>query len=498
MKERSARAWAWPLLLAALALLHAWSFHGTGPADDDYILYRYAGNLVAGRGLVFDAGERVEGFTAPLYVLVLALGMLAGIAPLALSLAIGYASAAAASFAVAREELVAERRIPVAACFVAASPAIAFHANVGMGTTLLAAWFAGAYALQRRAERAAHAPCGAAICFGLAALLRAEAVLFALPFAWLELRRRRLVTGALALAPVASWTLFRLAYFGRFLPVTYSVKKLPFAVDLGYGARYLVENTWSSGVLLLLALAGLYAWRERARLAPAERVALIGLALHALYVVYVGGDYMRLGRFLVPTLPLAFLFGVRGALALAPALRRPAIGGAAALLCLLALQGPQLERGALRAVYEQNERRWIAIGEELLRSAPPRSSIALAPIGAIGWHSKLRVIDRIGLTNEAILRAEPDLSDAQKGHHRHDPAWVLAQEPDYVLIGNGQFLPGTQTIPAFTGDRLLLARPEFRALYEPMAMPIGGSYPLVLYVRRGSTPPAGAHPVARR
>ncbi|HMJ10771.1 MAG TPA: hypothetical protein VK524_05155, partial [Polyangiaceae bacterium] len=40
--------------------------------DDAFISFRYAQNLVHGRGLVFNVGERVEGYTNFLWVLVLA------------------------------------------------------------------------------------------------------------------------------------------------------------------------------------------------------------------------------------------------------------------------------------------------------------------------------------------------------------------------------------------------------------------------------------------
>lgn len=53
------RSLTFALSAALLAVLHAWSLHGSGPLDDDYIMYRYAANLVAGDGLVFNAGERI-------------------------------------------------------------------------------------------------------------------------------------------------------------------------------------------------------------------------------------------------------------------------------------------------------------------------------------------------------------------------------------------------------------------------------------------------------
>ncbi|MFQ5416191.1 MAG: hypothetical protein ACE5FL_03975 [Myxococcota bacterium] len=46
--------------------------------DDAYISFRYAGNLVAGHGLVFNAGEYVEGFTNLLWTLLIAAGIALG------------------------------------------------------------------------------------------------------------------------------------------------------------------------------------------------------------------------------------------------------------------------------------------------------------------------------------------------------------------------------------------------------------------------------------
>jgi len=48
--------------------------------DDSYITFRYASNLAAGNGLVFNPGEhpRAEGITSPLYAVMLSLAALSG------------------------------------------------------------------------------------------------------------------------------------------------------------------------------------------------------------------------------------------------------------------------------------------------------------------------------------------------------------------------------------------------------------------------------------
>ncbi|NUP90266.1 MAG: hypothetical protein HUU25_10650, partial [Candidatus Sumerlaeia bacterium] len=64
-------------LLAVSQLFHALPLT---LRDDAYITFRYAENLLAGLGFVYNAGERVLGTTTPLYTLLLAAGGLTGVA----------------------------------------------------------------------------------------------------------------------------------------------------------------------------------------------------------------------------------------------------------------------------------------------------------------------------------------------------------------------------------------------------------------------------------
>jgi len=58
-------------LMMVAAAAQGWFFAGS-LIDDAFIFFRYADNLLAGLGPVFNAGERVEGFTSPLWLLLLA------------------------------------------------------------------------------------------------------------------------------------------------------------------------------------------------------------------------------------------------------------------------------------------------------------------------------------------------------------------------------------------------------------------------------------------
>src|SRR5262249_45093435 len=57
--------------------------------DDAYISYRYADNLVRGHGLVFNPGERVEGYSNFLWVMLAAGATAAAADPLTATRAVG-------------------------------------------------------------------------------------------------------------------------------------------------------------------------------------------------------------------------------------------------------------------------------------------------------------------------------------------------------------------------------------------------------------------------
>ena len=160
------------------AILLAGHF-GLGPVDDAYISLRYAANWASGEGLCFNPGEKVEGYTNFLLVLIEAVAIRLGADPVSTMIVIGWAclAAMAGSFALfaVRHLFPGDLVFPaLAGVLVALNPVLLCWGASGLETCLytLLLWVSLILALgaERRARTAL-----AAVCLILAAMTRPEA-----------------------------------------------------------------------------------------------------------------------------------------------------------------------------------------------------------------------------------------------------------------------------------------------------------------------------------
>jgi arabinofuranosyltransferase len=141
-------AWVLLAVVVVLSVRHALFYRDLG-VDDAFITFRYAWNLTHGLGPVYNAGEHVEGTSSFLMMLLVALPMTFGAAPLTTAKVIGLTSLSGLVVLA----LVTVRRIAphkgrllglLAACGVAASTPLAVFSEYGLETTLCAALVAAA------------------------------------------------------------------------------------------------------------------------------------------------------------------------------------------------------------------------------------------------------------------------------------------------------------------------------------------------------------------
>ncbi len=298
----------WLALLAWLASV-AWFL-----TDDAFISFRYIRNLIDGHGLVFNPGERVEGYTNFLWILELAaLWAIFNIRPESaapwLSVAYTAATIAALLWWTARLPALQSRSLVtwMALGLLCSSATFAvWTSGGGLETRQFTFFIVTAVVCLSLYANSTRGLLIASLSLAAAELTRPEALLLAACcFAWFPLQRlftdkkisARLLRQTLYLvAPfaliVAAHFLFRYAYYGEWLPNTYYAKHVRPWYESGF--RYLWAAALETGLYLLLPLTSL-ALRSRWLLQRDGIYALplLCVAAHMAYLLPIGGDHFE-------------------------------------------------------------------------------------------------------------------------------------------------------------------------------------------------------------
>lgn len=418
-------------------------------SEDFLITLRYAENLAGGNGLVYNLGERVLGTTTPLYTLFLA-GLTMFSLP-ATALGKGCGIAADALLCVVVFRWLSERGYRsvglIAAGFIAVNPIMIRWAISGMETplvTLCGIWVW--YELSRKRVTAAYG--WLAVLF----LLRWDSVLLltVLTAAVLYHERRLPVRGlALYALIILPWLVFAWSYYGSPIPITghakmvvygwrYRGRFFPELSHLGY--RFVGTPVYLA--VTALAVTGL--WR-----ASRERMGWLfaPVAWTALYwVAFLWSKVLLFEWYIPPTLPvyaalvaigLESLIGplaARTSKALRYGAASIAVGAVAVWMTVLMI-----------SVSSESQRiedyLRIPIGHYLAMNVGPNERVMLEPIGFIGYYSRCRVLDLVGLVSPEVLPsyaheiASPFLDMIRRFH----PEWILLRpgELQHILDANG-------------------------------------------------------------
>jgi len=262
----------WKYLLIPIGMV--WAYTSLWLSDDCFVTFRYISNLFAGNGLVYNVGEYVEGFTHPLWLLML----------LPFNGSLEVASQALGLLSFAGVIYLLTRSGWLAALLVVLNLEMRIWATGGLETmfftflVLLSVWavkkdWVGWILLTMVLTR----PDG---------LLIAGIVLL---FNWKAYKPLLLLIPLLAL---------RYFYYGDVLPNTYYAKlETDFAQGFYYIWAYI--SVYISTFLILLGFRHI---KEKEIALP---MAII-FAYLILFVAKVGGDFMY-ARFIIPVIPLTYL-----------------------------------------------------------------------------------------------------------------------------------------------------------------------------------------------
>lgn len=434
-------------------------------SDDAYISFRYARNLADGLGLVYNAGERVEGYTNFLWTLWCALGLRLGFAAErwadVASIACYGATIALLAGAWWRKPAAGALALPLAAALLAVHHDAAVFATSGLETALFGLLgVAGFTALAGFGEAAVAAPgprraAVAGLALALATLTRPDGALWlAAGGAWTLARGRPRIFAAAAFAGVAlailgPWAAWKLAYYGDLMPNTYYAK----SASRGWwdqGVVYARLYFRQYGVLALAVPLAAVAWVRRA---PGRERAALALAFalpYVAYVIHVGGDFMY-ARLLVPTAPF-FALALEAALPAAVPHAVASRVAAAALVAALAFAprpfaGEGWVRGIVdeRAFYTEERRRKareVAATLERLGSGLPLRVVISGQQGIVSYRSRVPVAIEAstGLTDAYVARL-PLAERGRPGHEKGAPlSYLIDRRRAHLYLGRSRIL----------------------------------------------------------
>ncbi len=473
--ERSA-----PNARAALATLPAllltwWQTRLVWPffSDDAFISLRFSARLLAGDGLTWTDGERVEGYSNLLWVLLCAALGATGIDLVDAARLLGGVATALGMFALARALRPHDARTTVLATL---PPLLAASTQVVLGWTfgglegpLLFCLLAFGFSALVRAIDAEPTIAAwprstlllASVPFALACWTRPDAPLWvatiaaALALATAGSFGKRCARAAVfAALPFTAFLLqlgFRLAYHGDFVPNTAHVKAGFDASALPAGLDYVMNALRAHCGIAIVAAVGLLLGGLHRATRP--KVLLLALPLVAwfAYLVAIGGDHFPGRRLLHATVaPLALL--ALGAMPSPPRTWLQVVA-ASILVALFGALGVERARNDAQTTElrgEVWEWRGKVTGEMLQRAfGEQRPLLAVDAAGAVPFYSRLPSLDLLGLCDRTIATTpEPAWIATMRpeiprppGHRKGNGRYVLDRAPDLLLFSNPPGLP---------------------------------------------------------
>lgn len=481
-----------PVSLVIIAIGLAWAWSLIWASDDAYITFRYATNFANGHGLVFNLGERVEGYTDFLWAVIIALFIKLR-AP-AVESAILLSLASFVMVLLLTKRLAArgtslERTLPLAMIFTAANYTMASFATSGLETMFAAMWVLVALdcAEENRPFLSGLAGVLATMCHPDHLLFYAALGLGAL---WSNRNARFVVRYAAPFVLIfVPYFLWRWNFYGDLMPNTYYAKSGGDAY-FSQGNIYLLVSVIGYGVLaaLPLVLVGL-----RASLSTITgRFVAIGVPLYLFYVAKIGGDFM-LGRLFTPVFPLVFIIAERGLRHWLSAKRSVAIAAAFTAVAALAIVPVRIIKPG--EIYNgiADERTFTPITQfsplrsnaggydagqslhSLLTVKGLSPMMAVWSLGMVSYYSELPTFDLRGLTSRSVAHSPI----AQRGRPGHEKLASLGQVIDAkVDLSVMPFDPA----PYDSLTRVVLGNTAyFLAKYKPELVPTLREYGLPDY-----------------
>jgi len=436
--------------------------------DDAYISYRYVANFLNGDGLVFNLGERVEGFTNFGWVVYLILWGAFHFSYILISKLTGIVFGAGlivVTYLAARRVFPSEDRwfTLLPSYLLGFNVALAYWSQSGLETAAFAFFVGLSFYLFLVRSR------WLIFSLTLAAWLRPEGALLVIFLiiieAIVEKRFPKFSFSCASFAFVLSlpFILFKYFYYGSILPnpfyakTSWSVEQLKAGLD--YAAIFFRHYGFYGAGFVIPAIF----WK---RLSTPIRSVWLFAFFYVTYVVLVGGDVLKVHRFIVPIFGLSAIL-ITASLRLALNKFSPKTR----LLFLFIASIPLmsftylLPKGFVNFYHDReleltNSMQLLA--RDIKSTDSTNFSVALTTIGAFSYeligHT---VIDMLGLTDSMIARhpeAPIHVFETTWREQNFNATYVLTREPNYIVFSTG-------VKPSAPAEQALLLYTQFLESY---------------------------------
>jgi arabinofuranosyltransferase len=420
--------------MSVVCIVAIFTFIGRHLQFEDGLIYdRYISNALHGLGLVYNAGEKVNALTSPLYAyLVLGLSwLLHGQVQLAAVLICGVTFAGAC--------VLAERMVPYSG-FLIASMAY-FYAEIGMETSLLLFLIMLVITLYVE-SRFNLIP----LFVMLLILTRAEAGALALVLAWTLWRQRKLpkaVSFLPAIAVFLAYLFINYRFYGKLTPDSASAK-LGQGVSGYWGAWPLaflhLWHLWHFFAFTPYILAGLvfFGWRGIRKTRGTVWGKVVVPFLIVLFTFYwifnLPASYFW---YYAPFIYFLSIFAIMGI----PKGRTASVVLAIVLVAQAATNVYRVQKLA------NDPHNYAKVAAWLNANTDPDATIEACEIGELGWLSHRYMFDVLGLTipKNAVHIAKHDAT-----------SWLAEDKPDYVIVHK----------PAWVWEQVAMNSPNYEEAFH--------------------------------
>ena len=491
-----------------ILIIHA-NYYYPFISDDALISLRYASRLLSGDGLSWTEGRPVEGYSNLLWVLMIALLGWFHVDLIDAARLLGFCGMAIIMFSLSycyiRQGELRRTVFPliIALLFLALSAPVAVWTIGGLEQPLYAALIAISIVLMYHIidtdGGCTPSFIALSLVLGLSCVTRPDGPLFTVAgvvalcaVGYLKASRVLLIRALwLPLIPIifcAVQLLFRLYYYGEYVPNTAYVKVNPSWNHLEGGLYYLAsgfESLFPFSMFAIVALAILLAMPNfRSRVL----YLLLILLIWSVYIIFIGGDIFPAYRHHIPLIVVFSFLLVEGLKALFTVSRFPLLlkYRKSIMALLLVLFVPYTYSQFAR---EENHmaklERWQWHCRDLaliLKSAfvQQQPLMAVTAAGCMPYWSELPTVDMLGLNDHYLPRNPPDdFGSGPLAHELGEGQYVLDRNPGLIVFHTG-------ILPLFRGGDELSVMPDFEHGYLPVFIRVSDVQLARVYINKYS------------